>query len=117
MLFSLFLLACQDEMDQNWIGTCHVEGRNIDVELEFDEQAWDILQGTITFSERASEGSGDFGGTRSADDIELDFMFDANDYVWRGLWVGELDGNDMEAEVTFTGSEYSTSGDCTVNED
>lgn len=117
MWLLILTLACQEELGRDWVGVCSVEGHDLDVELHFSEQAWDILSGDVTLSEGSTSGESNFHGSRSADDLEFEFVFGVDGYVWDGLWVGQIDGNDMEATVRFMGSEYETEGPCLLEED
>ncbi len=117
MLALLTLMACQEKMEDQWVGTCTVESHALDVELKFDDQAWDILSGELTISEIGASSTADFEGARSGEDVELEFLFDADNYEWQGRWLGKVDGNDMDATLSFVGSEYATDGECVMEED
>lgn len=110
----LLALGCAEEWGADWVGVCRVEDRDIPVEIEYSEQGWGILQGEIVFDD---EWDADFEGARSADELELTFWVDVDDYEWRGTLTGEVDGDDLDAVVTFLGSEYEAEGDCEIEED
>lgn len=117
MFLILMVFACEKKLDEEWTGTCDIDGETLDVLLEIDEESFGTLGGSIEFSEGLDSGRANFDGTRGGDDVELLFDFTASGYTWDVVWLGEIDDDEMGAEVTFTGSDYETTGQCDVKGD
>lgn len=117
MFLILTVLGCEKKLDEEWAGSCAIDEETIDVLVKIDEESFGTLRGSIEFAEGLDSGRADFEGTRGGDDVELLFEFTASDYTWDAILVGEVDDDEMSAEVSFVGSDYETSGDCDLKGD
>lgn len=106
------VIGCAETWKGDWDGECMVDGDRIPVELDLSSDAFGILQGELTFEDRVDSYDADIEGSRSGDKLEIEFLLEMEHRAYIGLGEGEVDDDEMELSIVFTGAEYETEASC-----
>lgn len=108
------LVGCAESWKGDWDGECEVDGELIPVELDLSSDAFGVLKGEITFEDGEDRWDADIEGSRSGDELEIEFFLEVGDGEFIGLGEGEVDDDEMELSIDVTGAEYEGEGECAL---
>lgn len=104
----LLLTGCGLFVNANgdWEGVCTVPGYDpFDLELELEETGGDV-EGDVKLTTGGYAVRGDAAGDRDGVDVDLDIELTNTDgQVLQGRFKGEIDGDEMEGDLTFSSAE------------